>query len=116
MGSGSVDVKVCAVPCPEEVSEEERLDPFSMSAPVKLYRPPHLSKRIPAQQGVFTLHRCPTDSWQPSGMITLRIARGVCGHLKDCLNGCAINRATLFPGLDGLSDNLRWRYKWQRPL
>ena len=74
MGSGGADAKVCAVPCPEEVSQEELLDPFTVSAPAKLYRPPHLSERISAQQSVLTLHPCTTDPWQPSGMITLTIA------------------------------------------
>lgn len=33
-------------------------------------------------------------------------------HIKWMLNACAINEATLFPGIDGLSRHIGWLYKW----
>jgi len=116
MGAGKAHSKVCAVPSLVSVPKNEDFDPLNTSDCVKLYKPPHLSERIPAQQGLFTLHGRPTESWQPANMREIVIDKSACGKIKDRLNACAINRATLFPGLDGLSDNLRWRYKWQRPL
>lgn len=111
MGSRG-DGVIYAAKRPQEILITENEKPYSVYE-TKLYRPPHLSARIPAQRGVFTLHADPTKTFEPEG-VKLIIQRDICGLIKARLDICAINQATLFPGLDGLSDNLRWLYKWNR--
>jgi FRG domain-containing protein len=85
--------------------------PFKVSRPC-VYRPPHISPRIPAQSSVFTLHPNPTRNFAPAGLYVWRVPPPVAGATKVCLNACAINEGSLFPDLDGLSRHLGWRYKW----
>lgn len=44
----------------EPLTPMEESDPFLVTAP-GLYRPPHISPRIPAQRSVFTVHANPTE-------------------------------------------------------
>lgn len=88
-------------------------DPFALDR-VSIYRPPHINPRIPAQTGLFTVHTAPAieellpprvELWQ------LEKTRETF-WLKRILDRCGINRAALFPDLDGLAVHLGWRYKW----
>jgi hypothetical protein len=89
-------------------------DPFKLDE-LSVYRPPHISPRIPAQRAVFTVHPTPSEDefkapqlrkWELTGK-----GRDVF-WLKQILDSSAINRAALFPDLDGLADYMNWRYKW----
>jgi hypothetical protein len=92
-------------------SKEDAESPFEMEE-VRLYRPPHITSRVPAQRGVFTVHPDPTQQYCPESMKTWTVAPSACGQIKNILNACAINESSLFPGVDGLSRHIRWRYKW----
>ena len=79
---------------------------------VKLYRPPHIAPRIPAQQGVFTIHPDPSGEYAPNGLERWVIPdRGVSFRIKKQLHVCGINESSLFPDIDGLARYLAWRYK-----
>ena len=95
---------------PEMTASQER-QPFAVRK-VLLYRPPHISARIPAQSSVFTIHPEPDQNltWQRVARWT--IEPQACWKIKRALDGCAINESTLFPGLDGLARHLGWLYKW----
>ena len=89
-------------------------DPFNLSQ-VSIYRPPHISARIPAQRALFTVHPTPdrddiaparTELWRIEGKNRSTF------WLKRILDTCGINRSALFPDLDGLSHYLGWKYKW----
>jgi hypothetical protein len=95
------------------VSEEDADKPFEMSD-VRLYHPPHITSRIPAQRGVFTVHPVPTQEYAPASLLRWTIAPVACGKIKSILSACAINEGSLFPGVDGLSRHIRWRYKWAK--
>lgn len=89
-------------------------DPFEL-ATVSLYRPPHISARIPAQRAVFTVHPSPSEEeLRPPRIEVWQLAnKSRTGFwLKQLLDRCGINRASLFPDLDGLAAHLGWRYKW----
>lgn len=88
--------------------------PFIDYIALTLVRPPHLSPRITAQRGLFTLHSKPTESYQPDNIVKWVIPSEHCFKLKLILDSCAINEASLFPGLPGLAENIGWRYKWGR--
>ncbi len=90
---------------------------------VKVYRPPHISDRIRAQQALFTVQvdpwGDPLDPWQPirkSGKVTkveLSLSKQV---LRKNLSILGIGSASMFPGLEGVSENLISRYCVRRQL
>jgi len=79
---------------------------------VRAYRPPHLSPRIPVQQSVFTLHPNPERDFTHANLERWTIAQTACWDIKQCLSTTGITPASLFPGIDGLSQHLAWLYKW----
>lgn len=88
-------------------------NPFGLKE-VSLYLPPHISPRIPAQRAVFTIHPKPAkEEFQPRRVEKWILSKGrQTFWLKQILDACAVNRAALFPDLDGLADYTGWRYKW----
>ena len=95
------------------VSEDDAERPFEMTE-VRLYRPPHITSRIPAQRAVFTVHADPTQEYSPYSLARWTITPAACGKIKSVLDACGINEGSLFPGVDGLSRHIRWRYKWAK--
>jgi len=94
-------------------SQTDAERPFEISE-VRLYPPPHITSRIPAQRSVFTVHPDPTQEYSPVSMSRWEITATACGAIKSILDACAINESSLFPGVDGLSRHIRWRYKWAK--
>jgi hypothetical protein len=78
---------------------------------VMMYYPPHISPRIPAQTGLFTVHKNPDKPFEPKNVVRITIGRGPL-TLKHNLNKCGIHKASLFPGIDGLAEYQSWLYKW----
>ncbi len=93
------------------VSKKEQEQPFRTKR-VVVYRPPHITPRIPAQRSVFTLHPDPTVPFNPPELQRWIVSSVVCSKIKSILDACAINENSLFPDLDGLSRYIGWRYKW----
>jgi FRG domain len=89
-------------------------DPFKLRSP-GLYRPPHISPRIPAQRSVFTIHPNPTREFTSNHLYKWTISSAACTEIKRVLDACAVNEGSLFPDIDGLSRSLAWRYKWGKP-
>jgi len=94
-------------------SKQEQRWPFKVTRPC-VYRPPHISRRISAQSGVFTLQRNPGQPFKAAGLRSWTITPRACSEIKEVLDGFGISRSSLFPDLDGVSDGLAWRYKWGR--
>lgn len=91
------------------------IHPFSIEVPY-MYRPPHISARIPAQHAIFTLHAQPDKALQVKNLQILDIPGEHCIKIKRMLDAAGFNRASLFPDLDGLGEHLSWRYKWRLGL
>jgi hypothetical protein len=104
---------IYAVKGVRSVSKKDAEHPFDMSE-VRLYRPPHITSRIPAQRAVFTVHPDPTQEYQPPSLERWAVTPLACGKIKNILSSSGINESTLFPGVDGLSRHIRWRYKWAK--
>jgi len=92
--------------------------PFDIEQ-VKIYRPKAISKRIVAQQGVFTVHSIYyVEGTQPfennieynNNLVKLIIPNDQFPAFRKDLNMLGINCYTLFPDLDGLCKYLEWRY------
>lgn len=85
-------------------------DPFKLNETM-VVNPPNISPRIAAQQGMFTLHHEPTRPYENVNLRKHTIAKGFCAPLRQMLYNMGINRATLFPDLDGIADAIQWRYR-----
>ncbi len=85
---------------------ESHLNPFEGDADYR-FDAPSIFPRIMAQSGTFTIHKDPTAPFRPQeGLDILLIHKDWCGDLKSFLNNLQINQETLFPDLDGISQNL----------
>ena len=84
----------------EEINDE--VDPFTIASP-KLYRPPHIAPRIPAQNSVFTLQN---NTGKFVNLKTIRISGDYEGEIKRNLNKQGINNHSLFVGIDSLAREL----------
>jgi hypothetical protein len=88
-------------------------DAFSLKSEVAIYWPPHISPRIPAQRGLFTVHRTPDKAPERLSIEKLILYKGRQSFwLKLLIDKCGVNRASLFPDMDGLAGYMGWRYKW----
>ncbi len=104
------DQKDCAVWCYFHLGtkSEDCTNPFK-SKSVVLFEPPHISPRITVQTSCLTAHPC---GGKPSGprwrgkLVKIVIPSYVKAQMKDCVNTLGINRASLFPDLDGVSAHI----------
>lgn len=86
----------------------------------RIYRPRAVTRRIVAQGGLFTVHMfqkakknflpLEENSRYTDRLVKFSIEARSCEKLKTELSGCGVNRASLFPDLDGLCSHLAWRY------
>jgi hypothetical protein len=80
-----------------------------------LVRPPHITPRITAQQGVLTLHTSPSHDWESNAIHQWTIPAKKCFTIKGKLNFSGIHAASLFPdSTDKHTEHLGWLYKWGR--
>ncbi len=85
-----------------------RRDPFKVNKTRKFY-PRHITRRITAQAGVFTIHpNFEEDFRDEEGVAVILISKEIKRNLKKTLNRYGIDRASLFPDLDGLSSHIQW--------
>lgn len=75
--------------------------------------PFHITKRIPAQHGVFTVHPNPTTPYDSESLIKLVVPSDLRQEVQLALDAFGINRASLFPDLDGIAAMIAWHFKWQ---
>ena len=109
-----VDAALYGVPCPPVVgSAQLKLPKLPAEPDVQGYYPPHLSQRITVQRGMFTHHKAPDQGWEPPGL-KKRVIPSECGiHIKLALSRAGINRASPFPGIDGIAKHTKWLHKWE---
>jgi FRG domain len=105
----SEDAALYAVP---QMSRVIRSDQRSISEieEISLIQPKHLSQRITAQSALLTIHPRPEEAYAPEYSLKIIVKRAACARLEHTLGVFGINRATLFPSLDGLCDELAELY------
>lgn len=90
------------------ISIEKRKDPFAETT-VGRFIPRHVTRRITAQTGMFTIHPDLRDDFRSDSRVTCLIIRNNFRKpLKAILYKYGIHRASLFPDLDGLSKHIEW--------
>ena len=82
-------------------------DPFKYQN-VGRFIPRHVTRRITAQAGIFTIHPRPTKPIASSAVDRFVIARGFRKDLKKILYRYGIDSASLFPDLEGLAKQITW--------
>jgi len=86
-------------------------DPFDLDTP-RIYRPPHVDRRISAQGSVLMVCPNPTENVVLPFSKRIVIKRSAEFIIRKRLHACGINRSYLFPGLGGLAEHLAWVYKY----
>jgi hypothetical protein len=104
------DAALYGVPCPYVI--ESNTPKWPSEHDVVAFYPPHLTPRITVQRGLFTIHRTPDEPWEPASLKKWVIPSQSCLALKVALSRAGINRASLFPDLDGIAAHINWLYKW----
>jgi hypothetical protein len=85
-----------------------RGDPFKVET-VERFIPRHVTRRITAQTGLFTVHPDPQAPFKnPAAIDRLIIDSELRRPLKHTLFRYGIHRGSLFPDLDGLSKHIEW--------
>jgi len=73
------------------------------------FRPNYICNRQVAQQGCFTYHSNPKQSFQDNVNLKIIIPKDIKPELRRVLDLYGINHQTMFPDLDGLSKYRNWR-------
>ena len=90
------------------ISIKTHPDPFKYSQ-VGKFVPDRITPRISAQLGVFTIHPELEKPFSSDSLEKLIIPNRICRKLKKIVDTYGINRATLFPDLDGLAHHIAWQ-------
>lgn len=91
------------------ISVKDNPDPFQYKR-VGKFIPRHITARITAQSGIFTIHPNPYEPFTSDKIDRIIIPNEIRFTLKKTLNRYGINRVSLFPGLDGLARHLQWEH------
>jgi hypothetical protein len=81
-------------------------DPFSIAEDVFLFSSPHVTSRITAQSGLFTIHKNPSQRLTSGRIQKIIINNSARKSLRIELRNYGIHDASMFPGLDGLASYL----------
>lgn len=107
----------------DEISEEHKsllssyLD-YRENAPYfpLCLQPPAIDTRIHAQKSVFTIHGKYFNAFKKivkennAKIVKIRFSTEQAWYIKLQLEGMGITEGTLFPGLEGLSEDIKWEY------
>ena len=85
-------------------------NPFDLSSDVQEVFADHYSERMAAQRGFFTIHRRPDLPFRHETLIKYSFPENMREEALNRLDFYGINRASLFPGLDGLAAYWAWFY------
>lgn len=93
----------------DTVDDSVETNPFAVNRVIR-YRPSHITPRIVAQRGLFTIHPDPTDPYLALGIKRAFISFDARKRIREDLYRYGVSSACLFPGLDGLTSEICWRY------
>ena len=82
-------------------------DPFQINR-IRIFVPNHVTSRITAQSGLFSVHPKPEIEFKSSLIKKVLIHPSFRKELKILLDGFGINKSTLFPDIDGIAEHVKW--------
>lgn len=86
---------------------EKQPDPFKRRT-VGKFIPNHITPRITAQVGLFTIHPDPRTPYESPDIDHWIIPKNLRSKLKKALFRYGVHRASLFPDLDGHAEHITW--------
>ena len=89
------------------INPDEDKDPFNIRG-VRIFQPRHVTHRIMAQAGIFTVHENPKEAYDADDITKYVISSAACPRILEILSQFGINRASMFPDLDGVAKYLDW--------
>lgn len=92
-----------------EYSEKE--SPFEIKE-VKIYKPKHLTSRITAQRGVFTVHNETKEEFKSVALQRWVLKKDCLSYIHSMLGVYGIDGASVFPSIEGIADYVK--YHWIR--
>jgi hypothetical protein len=90
-------------------------NPLELRSDVVRYIPRHMTPRIRAQSGLFSVHKNPRVELVDQGMVQLVIPNGQRGPIKRSLYRLGIHEATIYPDLDGTARHIEWLQTDKKP-
>ena len=92
------------------LDDRKNAPPFSVCV-----EPPAIDTRIRTQKSVFTMHGKSIDPFKivardndDPRIFKIRFSSKAAGYIKWQLDGMGITEGTLFPGLEGVCEDLKW--------
>jgi hypothetical protein len=96
------------------VNTFEQTSPFTLRK-ARVYRPPHVGRRLSSQAGWFTVHPRVGKQYGPVGrlkpgewVVKFTILPKHFGEIRAHLDRCGVNAANMFQDLDGLCRHIFW--------
>jgi hypothetical protein len=86
------------------------LDPFAIVPDFLEVHADHYSDRMAAQRGFFTLHKHPDKPFEVPSLMKFTFPCASRERTINILDFYGINKASLFPGLDGIAGYWAWFY------
>jgi len=75
---------------------------------LEFFIPNHNHERIINQNGLFTVHPFPWQELKDKKISVVTIDLEFRRELRKILNRLGVNKATIYPGLDGVAGNIKW--------
>jgi hypothetical protein len=106
------------VPREDIIQADDATDPFKVGG-TKIFSPNHITKRISAQLGWFTIHEQePNNKFLPferndqysNRLFKIKIERDAFPECKKRLHQYGINSSTMYPDIDGLAKYVEWLF------
>ena len=93
----------------ERVDVSQQANPLTLTS-VRRFFPRHITRRLTAQSGTFTVHPQPEPKigFKSDALKRIVIRGPARRKIKKILYWYGIHRASLFPDLDGLAAHLKW--------
>ncbi len=108
--AGTADAAIYAFQSEQEINVVEQPDPFELSGEPIEYNPSHVTERIIAQHGTFTIHPRPTIRFEPPTLQKWIIENASREEVKRKLMTVGATREKLFPDADGVAETLSYEY------
>jgi hypothetical protein len=84
-------------------------DPFALRE-VEFFQGPHVTPRLHAQLGAFSIHPHPDKPYKSQNLTRIIIPGRQRLYFQNGLDLLGFGRSSMFPDIDGLAQQLAWRY------
>lgn len=98
--------------------EMEKLSPYDAGTYTRIFQPNHITARITAQNGWFTTHTpnkkkkyvpLENNDKYSRNLVKILIPSNKFASIRRDLDDCGINASAIFPGLEGVAQNIVWK-------